>query len=200
MMNLSEEIAAIFDCMIDSYSQIFSHYYPAHNSTGFTERNLTCNFAFAIKSLYPNDSFIWFEAPIDLKNSKHVDAVAFIPSKKAMLIIEAKRFSNLKQKIREIEEDIERIQNLEHYYLLKTGLVGSIVVEFAIGIILSDIWLETDGKTRWFQQWHQICTSSYGAEMTRIGEFCKLSQDWSLKKNYKVMLAAFTLKIPATEQ
>jgi hypothetical protein len=27
---------------------IFNQYYPAHNSTGFTERNLTCNFAEAL--------------------------------------------------------------------------------------------------------------------------------------------------------
>ncbi|MGU5889883.1 hypothetical protein [Aeromonas hydrophila] len=59
------------------YTTIFSHYYPAHGSTGFTERNLTNNFVSALESLYPGSCFSWFEAPISLTEKKHMDAVVF---------------------------------------------------------------------------------------------------------------------------
>ncbi|PSV11638.1 hypothetical protein C0W59_19075, partial [Photobacterium kishitanii] len=70
------------------YEHILNRYYPAHNSTGFTERNLTNNFVAAMEKELGLDCISWFEAPICLENKAHIDAV--ILTDDSTILIEAK--------------------------------------------------------------------------------------------------------------
>ena len=70
--------------MKSKYSTIFQQYYPAHDSTGFTERNLSVNFVEALlENLQVKDAFAWYEAPLPGKH-EHIDAVLFDPSSKSV--------------------------------------------------------------------------------------------------------------------
>ena len=69
---MKTEISKVIDKYYDFYYKIFDSIYPAHNSTGFTERNQTVNFSKAIESLY-DDVISWFEYPVG--DNKHIDAI-----------------------------------------------------------------------------------------------------------------------------
>jgi len=115
----------------ENYTEIFGTLFTEreteHNTRTktpkFTERNLTVNFAEAVKKCYPG-SVCWYEFPFNSmeKNgkepqnpmkilaNKHFDAVIVSPSEDPfVLICEAKR--NFPEKgTRKIETDIQRIQ------------------------------------------------------------------------------------------
>ena len=102
-----------FNKAIESYNNIFNQYYPAHDSTGFTERNLTSNFAESLKYFLGEKSFIWFETPINPENKKeHIDAVVFSKVKNSILLIESKRLGQeVNKQIVSLKRDIERIDS-----------------------------------------------------------------------------------------
>lgn len=136
----------------ERYSKILDAYYPAHGSTGFTERNLTHNFVISLRDYLGECSISWFEAPINIGSRKHIDAVVFDPQRNAMFIVESKRFSNPGHAIDSVQSDIDRITDPAHISLLGKGLkVPSI--EKRYGIILTDVWLENDKKTDIFRKW-----------------------------------------------
>ena len=57
-----QEIEIAFDKTINNYCRILNAYYPAHNNTGFTERNLTHNFVKSLESTLGNNAIAWLEA------------------------------------------------------------------------------------------------------------------------------------------
>ncbi|NEW81271.1 MAG: hypothetical protein GZ094_02745 [Mariniphaga sp.] len=100
------------------YDNIFEQYYPAHNSTGFTERNLTCHFAEALViDLNDKAAFIWYEAPLprpEKGKCPHIDAVVFSKTRNAVFFIEAKRLGDKpKGKIKAVAKDLKRLYSNE---------------------------------------------------------------------------------------
>ena len=59
-----------------NYEKIFEHIYPAKNSSGFTERNLSVNFAEAYEktAMQLNQNCItWYEFQFGEKNNQHYE-------------------------------------------------------------------------------------------------------------------------------
>ena len=130
------------------YQKILGSFYPAKNSTGFPERNLSVNFSKAYEKAAETKgqkSISWFELQFGERNRSHVDAVIINLSINELLIVEAKRFSNPALKIKEISKDIERIHRLAAE--LKTeDRIEMNKVKRCYGIVLADVWTETDRK------------------------------------------------------
>jgi len=55
---MKTDIELVFRVLVKRYESLLNRYYPAHNSTGFTERNLSVNFAAAFQNVYPI-SLVW---------------------------------------------------------------------------------------------------------------------------------------------
>jgi len=135
------------------YANLLEKIYPAKNSTGFAERNLSVNFAKAYEKMAEGNNqeiYTWYEFQFGEKNNLHVDAVIINETAKELLIIESKRYNNPQEKIKEVGKDIYRIQelvdelkreNTEGIYRIKLNQM-----ERCRGIILADVWAETDAK------------------------------------------------------
>lgn len=134
-----------FEGLHKRYCKILENYYPAHGSTGFTERNLTNNFIISIENILGEDSIFWTEAPIDIEKKKHIDAVVFDIREKSSFMIESKRFSNPEQKIREANNDILRMKDPKHYSLLERNL-RKINIKNRYAILLADVWMENEKR------------------------------------------------------
>ncbi len=136
----------VFENYRNNYQRILSLLYPSKNSTGFTERNLSVNFANAYERV--NSSAItWFEFQFGENNNLHYDAVIIDPKNKRLLLIESKRFSNPHQKIASVGADINRIQHAKDNYLHDFQLRVPDFTSYRIyGVILADIWTETQRK------------------------------------------------------
>lgn len=135
------------------YSNILSNIYPAKNSTGFPERNLSVNFTKAyekISEINEENAITWFEFQFGKSNQLHVDAVIVNYDANELLVIESKRFSNPRLKIREIGEDACRIEDLvkelndENAQGIKR--IDMSRIENIYGVILADVWLENKTK------------------------------------------------------
>jgi cysteine sulfinate desulfinase/cysteine desulfurase-like protein len=57
MLDLSK---SAFQKMHQRYCKILNNYYPAHNSNGFTERNLTNNFVYALEGVTGENTYRGF--------------------------------------------------------------------------------------------------------------------------------------------
>ena len=135
------------------YANLLEKIYPAKNSTGFAERNLSVNFAKAYERMAEGNNqevYTWYEFQFGDKNNLHVDAVIINESSKELIIIESKRYNNPQEKIKEVGKDIYRIQELvdelkrehaEGIYRIKLDQMVK-----CQGIILADVWTETDAK------------------------------------------------------
>lgn len=135
------------------YQDILSSIYPAKNSTGFAERNLSVNFSKAYERnavLQGHEAVSWFEFQFGKKNNLHVDVVILNKTTGEMCVVESKRFSNPSSKLKEIGKDLQRIQNFVAE--LKTeNSDGTIRINMAdikrcYGVILADVWNETAVK------------------------------------------------------
>lgn len=148
-------LTEVFETYGDIYGDILAKIYPAKNSTGFTERNLTVNFSKAYEKVSKQknqNSFTWFEFQFGEENNLHIDAVIINETLHEMYIIESKRFSNPNPKMKEIGEDIERI----HLFVnelrkeckadLENARIDMNNIKKCYGIILADVWLETSIK------------------------------------------------------
>lgn len=185
---MKEKIEIAFGKTIDNYRRIFNSYYPAHNSTGFTERNLTYNFVKSLESVLGERSISWLEAP--LGNKMHLDAVVFCPETKTSFLIEAKRLSNLPKKLYEIRSDIKRMSDFGHHKLLEKGL--EFKVENRYAIVLSDVWLESQAKIDAHGNWPK-CIHDGVVELEKTGEFSSLNtaNDW--KNKYHLLIAVLRI-------
>ncbi len=135
----------------DRYEKVFKVMYPAKNSTGFTERNLSVNFSKAVEELFPT-ACSWFEYRFGEKNNLHYDAVIVVPETKTIYLVESKRFSSIKAKItgkKGIGNDMLRINSAStecksEFIGRITGFDGYTV----LGVILADVWTGTRGEKR----------------------------------------------------
>ena len=76
--DIKQALQTAFDKTINKYSLILNNYYPAHNSTGFTERNLTCNFVNSLVEVLDDQAkdeqaFAWYEAPLSAEEKLHLE-------------------------------------------------------------------------------------------------------------------------------
>ena len=135
-----------FDHYQQKYTKVFQNLYPAKNSTGFPERNLSVNFSKAIEESFPS-AISWFEYQFGANNNLHYDAVVIIPELKAVYIIESKRFSSPKEKIDEIKSDMIRINAISTAYNKEfADRIKDFAGYSAFGVILADVWTETKKK------------------------------------------------------
>ena len=142
------EIERILKQYKKNYSRIFESIYPSKNSTGFTERNLSVNFAKAYEQMYPQ-AFTWYEFQFGQNNNLHYDAIIINPQKKELIIIESKRFDKLPKKVNEVYEDINRINSFRTSYFAEFAERIPSLANYAIkGVILADVWTETESKTK----------------------------------------------------
>lgn len=148
-------LTEVFDAYGEIYGNILTKIYPAKNSTGFPERNLTVNFSKAYEKVSQQknqNSFTWFEFQFGEENNLHIDAVIINETLNEMYVIESKRFSNPNAKMEEIGEDIERIHMFvnELYKECKEDSekyrIDMNNIEKCYGIILADVWMETSLK------------------------------------------------------
>ena len=144
----NEQMKSVFELYAEEYRNIFGMMYPAKNSTGFPERNLSVNFARAFEKMAKSNKQrcgAWYEFQFGEKNNLHVDAIILNPDAKEMLIIESKRFSNPVKKIEEVKEDITRIPKL-YNELKQENRIDMPIIKKCYGVILADVWDETDVK------------------------------------------------------
>lgn len=185
-----ETLKTAFKNTEEKYCKILNSYYPAHNSTGFTERNLTNNFANSLELALTGSPFTWFEAPLSATDKKHLDAIVFHPQSKTSFLIEAKRLSNTVQKINEIKKDIERMKSNDHHSTLERGLRG-VSVENRYAIVLADVWLESDSKVDAYNSWPEcVCADAIWANSCGF-ESLNTTESW--KNNYKLLIAAIKI-------
>ncbi len=71
---VDKKFEKIFENYKKRYESILDVLYPAKNSTGFTERNLSVNFANAYVQDHPG-SVTWYEFQFGEKNNLHLDAI-----------------------------------------------------------------------------------------------------------------------------
>lgn len=131
------------------YVNILKSIYPSKGSTGFTERNLSVNFVTAYRAMN-NESVAWYE--FSFGKRKHFDALIIDPVKKDLIIVESKRFTNPGNKAKEIDEDIERIQNLSSEEELEKELNNRLnddIKNYTIwGVIVADVWTENKNQDK----------------------------------------------------
>lgn len=175
----------IFDSYGFLYRKILDNIYPAKNSTGFPERNLSVNFSKAYESvaLHNNqEAFTWFEFQFGKSNNLHVDAVIINNSTKELFVIESKRYSHPASKMKEIGEDIDRIylfvdelkrENDSDIFRIKVDLF-----EHIYGVILADVWSETPQKTDILQAYKDgMLLEKYSDDMKHLHDIKNVDYD-----------------------
>ena len=188
---MEEILKTAFDETARRYANIFSHYYPAHGSTGFTERNLTNNFVSSLEKVH-GDCIPWFEAPIGSDYKKHIDAVVFAPGLKTSVMIESKRFNNPNAKMEEIFRDFDRICDKNNQATIEKGKNG-FEISKKYGVLLANVWIETKKKKHIFENWDPIIREKSGIIITKKtgAEDFKLKPGWPT--NYKILMAIIDL-------
>lgn len=141
-----ERFKTVFSEFRQNYIDILNVLYPSKNSTGFTERNLSVNFAKAYEQIVPT-AHTWYEFQFGTKNNLHFDAIIVDAARKELLIIESKRFSNPTKKMQEVKDDIIRINKASTVYRseFETRING--FEHYSIyGVVLADVWTENRNK------------------------------------------------------
>ncbi|MDR0839085.1 MAG: hypothetical protein LBN99_05525 [Oscillospiraceae bacterium] len=186
------EIAAEYQAR---YTKILDNYYPAHKSTGFTERNQSVNFTGAIESLYPG-AFTWYEAPIGAGYKEHFDAVTFDTASKKIFIIESKRFSNPEQKLESVGRDIERIMDEDNIAAVCEHLSEKEKYT-KYGVILADVWLETAPKKEIAEHWEVEDFFEAYSNKLKLSREVKNPQFWQCGfpqvENYRLLALLFDI-------
>lgn len=153
-----EEINEVCKKYKENYTNIFKYLYPAKNSTGFTEKNQSVNFAKALEQYYGekgNECLSWYEFQFGDKNNLHFDAIMINITRKEIFIIEAKRYSNVEKKIIEVGKDILRLINLNWVKDDNNNRINLDGFSF-FGVILSDVWQKKGKKEKIISQWDKI--------------------------------------------
>src|SRR3990167_2545688 len=105
-----EKALNAFNTMSAKYEKIFSTgFYPARQSTGFTEQNLVHSYVNALIKTLGDDSFEWLEFPWK-DNKQHIDAIVISEKNNSIYYIEAKRLSVGQIKFWSLSKDIGRIK------------------------------------------------------------------------------------------
>ncbi|EGV1833452.1 hypothetical protein AB5Q63_004679 [Vibrio parahaemolyticus] len=185
-------ISTAFEEMCGTYERMLCSFYPARDSTGFTEQNQVHNFVNALKTALDDaDSVHWLEFPW-VSKSEHIDGMVFSPKYKSIFYIEAKRLSKSIQKSL-VVDDIERVISNDRSFINSNELYA----ENEYIIALSDVWLEDKWKTaipHWwlgsedlpvqFQSWeHKHKRKLATPKSTLQKELQKRNIDWANSKS-----------------
>lgn len=147
----------VFEKYKKNYEDIFNILYPAKNTIGFTERNLSVNFCKAYESIYP-EAVTWFEFQFGEKNNFYYDAVIINPKEKEILFIESKRFNNnlnepknsneKSKRIQDIIADVSRINRMGKEYEREFAERILDCSSYTLyGIVLADVWTINKNKS-----------------------------------------------------
>ncbi|EMN7335877.1 hypothetical protein [Vibrio alginolyticus] len=190
-----EKLKLACRAMSSRYTNILSQYYPAHGSTGFTERNLTNNLVVALESAFGEACISWFEAPICLIDGKHIDAVVF--HENITILIEAKRLTSVKQQMGCIERDVERMFSINTIKMLEKELRSNHSQRRRYSIVLADVWTENDEKTNAYESWPNSLPTYFLETLlfSKQLSFNDLCVEGEWKDNYKILLAVSEIKI-----
>lgn len=207
-MNTYRIFSDVFEKYRLNYRQIFSSFYPSKNSTGFTERNLSVNFAKAYEQMNPS-SITWFEFQFGQVNNLHYDALIIDSANKRILLIESKRFSTPNKKIIGVGADIDRIQqSIESYSQDFKSRIPDFLNYSIYGVVLADVWTETRKKkqiydafkkaefvevylTEHLKKYPPLSEASYF-----VGDFADLPIDapkWDILQTYHLVSFVWTL-------
>ncbi|KJF97452.1 hypothetical protein [Photobacterium leiognathi] len=192
---MKEQFKYVGDELKQRYIKILSNYYPAHGSTGFTERNLTNNLVSAFERVLGESCISWFEAPICLDNGKHIDAVIFFES--TTILIESKRLTSVKSKLASITNDVERMFSQKTIELVEENLTCKSSIRNRYAIVLCDVWIESNEKSQAFDSWPNQLSQKYVDHLTYSQKlsFEGLNIEGQWKNNYKILLAVSEIKI-----
>ncbi|WP_225776451.1 hypothetical protein [Pseudomonas sp. Marseille-Q5115] len=136
------------------------HFYPAHNTNGFNERNLTYQFAKAFENR--KNSCAFMEVPFFNKKrevfSHHIDALVF--DKRIALFIESKRLFS-PDKVSEIKADFERMNEANLLPVLEKLCLRQNPNRIPYRLILAETWKEKvtdwwmggDTTVTWDRSW-----------------------------------------------
>ena len=202
MTNIS--IQEVFKSYEEIYEHILNSIYPSKGSTGFSERNLSVNFSKAYEQVAKNkkhDAVSWFEFQFGNKNRNHVDLVMLDNTSKELFIVESKRFSNPKRKMKEMGWDIERIYSLQNELNDQQHRINMNEINHVYGVILADVWLENPLKCSIYKSYiNKSFLSDYANELDYDGDleesyFCQDvigKEEWL--KGYKLISFIWELK------
>ena len=168
------EIERILQQYKKNYFRIFESIYPSKGSTGFTERNLSVNFAKAYEQIYPQ-AFTWYEFQFGKNNNLHYDAIIINPEDREIVVIESKRFSELFKKVREVGEDIERIRAFSTDYFEEfVDRIPNLKEYTVVGVILADVWAKGKNKITISEAFKNSSFIQYVRQ-----HFCKIDEEES---------------------
>jgi hypothetical protein len=157
-----------------NYCRIFESIYPSKNNTGFTERNLSVNFAKAYEQIYPQ-AFTWYEFQFGHNNNLHYDAIIINPENREIVVVESKRFSELFKKVREVGQDIERIRAFStNYFEEFVGRIPNLKEYTVVGVILADVWAKGKNKITISEAFKNSSFIQYVRQ-----HFCKIDEEES---------------------
>lgn len=141
----SQKNHSIENTFLNKYIEVFRFMTPTNTAEyKFTERNLTVNFATAIKKAF-SSAVCWYEFPYKImpnnQTNQHIDAVMIVPKEKIVFVCEAKR--NFPQKdIKTLKDDIRRIIDfpsvIHREHLMNT--IHNPDSYTYIGVLLLDAW------------------------------------------------------------
>lgn len=131
-----------FEAMLAEYRRLLGSFYPARDSTGFTEVNLVHVFVNCLfRCLEDPDAIAWFEFPW-MPKTKHIDAIVYCFKTRTIFYIEGKRLS-ITSKKDGIRKDIDRIINIDRRFVSDRH---KLEYQSEYIIILTDVWLEDRWK------------------------------------------------------
>lgn len=211
-MYLYKKFEQLFLDYRDNYARIFNVLYPSKNSTGFTERNLSVNFAKAYEA--KNAAAVtWYEWQFGEGNNLHYDAIIIDPVKKEILLIESKRFSVPKRKIRSVGADIRRISSFAADDRAEFSTRIPELASYTVyGVILADVWCSQSGPKNKKAIWESFKNNSFlndpRLELTAedkkllgdcayfVGDFPDVStSDTTIKDKYHLLALVWQLRV-----
>jgi hypothetical protein len=125
------------------YRKILLNIYPANESKGFEERNLTHNYVHALIRILDDEIAIaWFE--MSLEGRGKIDAVVFSPKYESVFFIEAKRLVNrkLNSKIDSINKDFDRLFDKKNRDFVILKWKSKTAFHYKYIVCLADVWTE----------------------------------------------------------
>lgn len=138
------------------YEKIFATgFYPARDSTGFTEQNLVHNYSNALVQVINEllgdnaDAFAWLEFPWE-DNKQHIDAIVISKHAKLVYYIEAKRLSVQQKNFASLNNDMERIKKNYDNKIILNDLLSHHRIDTSTYthhiVAMADIWVTEQPK------------------------------------------------------
>ena len=178
---INEKIEKALVEMKNLYEKIFKVIRPRIDSTGYTERNQTCNFVTAFLQGNPN-AVAWYEFPLNDKRS-HIDAIIYDERDNTFYLVEAKRY-NSDKKVESIINDFVRCCKSQRK-VAEICFKGMDYPECNYYVvILADLWKE---RKKYWESWGEETDDLRKKIMEKSdekAEFCSQEFTKDYMKNY----------------